>query len=228
MRWHQKRGVVLPAMTRQVWRGVVIHLQALLARWAPRLGQVVRTRQRCWPCLVLRVQHSQRMHTPVVGSRTGSYHRRMSSGRCVDTRVTPPRHPRVHARVRRMARSPRAHTGLLAAFTGVRVSTTRPPRGTSIWIMPLTPSTPRPPRCGFVRSGLLSPSSLHLFITFAFSFWFFAFRSKGRSAGRCCAGGLVCGLGPVGRTPHSFPLREKVVFVARNQVKVNVLLGNLL
>jgi len=39
---------------------------------------------------------------------------------------------------------------------------------------------------------------------------------------------LVCGLGPVGRTPHSFPLREKVVFVARNQVKVNVLLGNLL
>ena len=83
-------------------------------------------------------------------------------------------------------------------------------------------------RCAFVRSGLFSTSSLHLFITFAFRFWFFAFRSKGRSAGRCCTGGLVCGLGSVGREPHSFRLREKVVSVARNQVSINVFPGNLL
>jgi hypothetical protein len=94
--------------------------------------------------------------------------------------------------------------------------------------MAVSSPTPSTTRTGFVRSGLFSTSSLHLFITFAFRFWFFAFRSKGRSAGRCCAGGLVCGVGPVGRTPHSFPLREKVVSVARNQVSVNVFPGNLL
>ena len=146
--------------------------------------------------------------------------------RCVTTRVTPPRHPRVYARVRRMARSPRAHTGLLAAFTGVRVRASRASRGPRIWMMAFSTTPASSARCGFVRSGLFSPSSLHLFITFAFSFWFFAFRSKGRSAGRCCAGGLVRGLGPVGRTPHSFRLREKVVSVARNLVSVYVLLAN--
>ena len=110
--------------------------------------------------------------------------------RCVTTRVTPPRHPRVYARVRRMARSPRAHTRLIASFTGVRVRTTRTPRGSSFWVLARrSTSASRPTRCGFVRSGLFSTSSIHLFITFAFRFWFFAFRSKGRSAGRCCAGG---------------------------------------
>ena len=87
------------------------------------------------------------------------------------------------------------HTGLLAAITGVRVSPPRTSRGTRIWIMAIRPPATRAARCGFVRSGLFSTSSLHLFITSAFRFWFFAFRSKDRSAGRCCTSGLVCGVG---------------------------------
>jgi hypothetical protein len=75
---------------------------------------------------------------------------------------------------------------------GVRPRTRR---RTRMRVMAFSSTASRASRCGFVQSGLFSTSSLHLFITFAFRFWFFAFRSKGRSAGRCCTGGLVCGLG---------------------------------
>ena len=60
--------------------------------------------------------------------------------------------------------------GLLAAITGVRVSTTRPTRGASISAMAVSSTATRPTRCGFVRSGLFNYSSLHLFSTLGFAF----------------------------------------------------------
>ena len=67
----------------------------------------------------------------------------------------------LHARVRRMARSLLARTGLLATITGVRVSPplTRLPRMTGISPMAVMSGAIRPPLFGFVRSGLFSTSS---------------------------------------------------------------------
>ena len=78
-----------------------------------------------------------------------------------------------------MARSLVALTGLLASITGVRVRSTRASRGSSVSAMAVRSAASSSARRGFVRSGLFSTSSLHLFITSIFRFSLLAFRSKG-------------------------------------------------